>query len=116
MSDHITEAEALEDMYPGGDPRFMEPRKPYRNPHKGKRTVDNHERYRCLTTGCNPVLYGESQAEEHATATGHRTAKWPVRSAAGKRKARARNRNGYYDKYNTGAKSYTARKHLIGEP
>lgn len=62
-------------------------------------------RHRCLITGCNPYLVDQQTAQEHKEATGHRVAKWPVRSAAGKRKARARNRNGYYDKYNTGFKS-----------
>lgn len=65
-------------------------------------------RWRCLTTGCNPVL-NEVTAASHTTETGHRTAKWPVRSAAGKRKAKQRNRSGYYDKYNVGAKSAAAR-------
>lgn len=62
-------------------------------------------RWRCLVTGCNPKLYGEGAAEVHREAEGHRVAKWPVRSAEGQRRARARNRGGYYDKYNVGAKS-----------
>lgn len=66
------------------------------------------ERWRCLTTGCNPVLT-ELSAVEHRDVTGHRVAKWPVRSAEGKRRARARNRSGYYDRYNVGAKSFSAR-------
>ena len=66
------------------------------------------ERMRCLTTGCNPVLDAES-AKAHSESTGHRTAKWPVRSAEGIKKAKARNRNGYYDKYNVGKKSYSSR-------
>lgn len=61
-------------------------------------------RMRCLTVGCNPVL-DETTAAEHGQATGHRTAKWPVRSAAGEKKARKRNRSGYYAKYNTGYKN-----------
>lgn len=65
---------------------------------------------RCLTVGCNPVLYGQDQADEHVTANpGHRTADWPVRSTEGRRRAKARNRTGYYDRYNTGAKSAEAR-------
>ena len=65
-------------------------------------------RMRCLTVGCNPVL-DETTAAEHAQATGHRTAKWPVRSADGQKKARKRNRTGYYRKYNVGNKSPYAR-------
>jgi len=66
------------------------------------------ERWRCLVSGCNPVLDAAS-AEAHQTATGHRVARWPVRSAEGRRRARDRNRSGYYDKYNVGAKSYEQR-------
>lgn len=62
------------------------------------------DRWRCTTTGCNPVLFGEDAATAHREESGHRTAKWPVRSAEGKRRARARNRTGYYDRYNVGAK------------
>jgi len=65
-------------------------------------------RWRCLTTGCNPVL-DETLAEEHKKSTGHRVAKWPVRSAKGQKKAAKRNRSGYYDKYNVGEKSYVSR-------
>jgi hypothetical protein len=65
-------------------------------------------RWRCLTAGCNPVL-DEQKAQAHKDESGHRVAKWPVRSAEGKRRAKARNRNGYYDKYNVGAKSPEAR-------
>lgn len=72
----------------------------YPNPNKGKRFVNNKNRYRCLTSGCNPKLYGENSASKHSEDYGHRTAKWPVRSTEGKRKAEERNRNGYYDKYN----------------
>lgn len=61
-------------------------------------------RMRCLTVGCNPVL-DEKTAAEHGQATGHRTAKWPVRSAEGEKKARKRNRSGYYAKYNVGNKN-----------
>lgn len=66
---------------------------------------DQTNRRRCVVTGCNPVLIGDEAAAEHSKATGHRTANWPIRSAAGKAKARARNKSGYYDKYNTGAKA-----------
>jgi ribosomal protein S4 len=63
------------------------------------------QRWRCLTVGCNPVLYGQDQADDHVTAhTGHRVAKWPVRSQEGHRRARKRNQTGYYDKYNVGPK------------
>lgn len=63
------------------------------------------QRYRCTVVGCNPELYGERAAELHRAGLGHRTAKWPVRSAEGQRRARQRNRSGYYDRYNVGAKS-----------
>lgn len=66
------------------------------------------KRWRCLSTGCNPVLDEES-AKVHQFDTGHRVAKWPVRSAAGRRAAEKRNRTGYYDRYNVGAKSAEAR-------
>ena len=65
-------------------------------------------RWRCLQVGCNPRLDAAS-ASAHRTATGHRVARWPVRSADGQRKARQRNRSGYYDRYNVGAKSAEAR-------
>lgn len=70
---------------------------------------NNANRFRCTVVGCNPKLYGENAAEAHKKATGHRTAKWPVRSAEGERRARQRNKNGYYDKYNVGDKSAVAR-------
>lgn len=70
-------------------------------------------RWRCLKTGCNPLLFGVDQANAHADSEDHRVAKWPVRSEAGKRKARARNKSGYYDKYNVGEKSYDVRAHLF---
>ncbi len=54
-------------------------------------------------------MFGQDAADEHQAATGHRTAKWPVRSTEGRRKANERNRTGYYDKYNVGAKSAEAR-------
>ena len=69
---------------------------------------NQRKRWRCLTVGCNPVL-NETTAAAHAQETGHRVAKWPVRSRAGKAKAKQRNRSGYYDKYNVGEKSYEAR-------
>lgn len=66
-------------------------------------------RWRCLTTGCNPVMYGNEVAELHKDDSGHRVAKWPVRSAKGRKLARERNKSGYYNKYNVGAKSYENR-------
>lgn len=68
---------------------------------------DQPKRWRCLQAGCNPVL-NEQAADYHRDETGHRVAKWPVRSEKGKAKARRRNRTGYYDKYNVGAKAYPA--------
>jgi hypothetical protein len=59
----------------------------------------NSGRWRCLSAGCNPPLT-EATAREHSGATGHRVAKWPVRSVEGTRRAKARNRTGYYDSYN----------------
>lgn len=70
---------------------------------------NNSNRFRCTVVGCNPKLYGQESADGHNKETGHRTAKWPVRSAEGERKARIRNKTGYYDKYNVGAKSAVAR-------
>lgn len=70
---------------------------------------DQHNRWRCTVTDCNPVMRSIEAMERHRAETGHRTAKWPIRSAAGKAKARQRNRTGYYDKYNGGAKSAEAR-------
>lgn len=70
---------------------------------------DQTDRWRCCVAGCNPKMIGEAAAERHRADTGHRIAKWPIRSAEGKRRARARNRSGYYDKYNVGAKSAAAR-------
>lgn len=69
-------------------------------------------RWRCLQAGCNPVLDAAS-ATAHRTATGHRVARWPVRSPEGQRKARQRNRSGYYDRYNVGAKSRASRSPLM---
>jgi hypothetical protein len=66
-------------------------------------------RRRCLVAGCNPVLHGQDQADAHTTATGHRTSKWPIRSAEGRRRANVRNQTGYYDRYNVGPKSAAAR-------
>lgn len=70
---------------------------------------ENKNRWRCLAVRCNPKLYGEFAARRHQAVTGHRVAKWPVRSAEGKRRERERNRTGYYDKYNVGAKHATVR-------
>lgn len=64
-----------------------------------EKKVDNSQRYRCLTVGCNPQLFNEKTAQDHALAQGHKVAKWPVRSAAAQAKAKERNRNGYYKKY-----------------
>lgn len=64
--------------------------------------VDNTDWHRCTVTGCNPYLADADAAAEPTEETGHRTAKWPVRSAEG---ARERNMHGYYDKYNVGDKS-----------
>lgn len=72
---------------------------------------DQTNRWRCTVAGCNPVLIGETAAESHRDSKGHRIAKWPIRSKAGKKKAAVRNRTGYYDKYNVGAKSYENRGH-----
>lgn len=66
-------------------------------------------RWRCCITGCNPVLIGGEAATKHREETGHRIAKWPIRSAAGKAKAHARNKSGYYDKYNVGYKAAEVR-------
>lgn len=76
-------------------------------------SAKNKNRWRCLITGCNPKLYGEQAANEHKAETGHRVAKWPVRSPEGKRRSRLRNKTGYYDKYNVGAKSAAVR---LGRP
>ena len=75
--------------------------------------MSDYSRQRSLTVGCNPRLWNEAEAADHREETGHRTAAWPVRSAEGKRRARLRNRTGYYDKYNVGAKSYEAREQFI---
>ena len=65
-------------------------------------------RWRCLISGCNPIL-NEETAAKHKETTGHRVAKWPVRSADGQAKAQKRNQTGYYRKYNFGDKSPMAR-------
>lgn len=70
---------------------------------------DQTNRWRCLIVGCNPKLIGREAAEDHERLAGHRIAKWPVRSAEGKKKANARNKSGYYRKYNVGDKSPMAR-------
>lgn len=69
---------------------------------------NQRNRWRCTVVGCNPKLIGQAAADAHA-ATGHRVAKWPIRSPQGKAKARERNRTGYYDQYNVGEKSAAAR-------
>ena len=65
----------------------------------------NANRWRCLISGCNPLLASEAQALAHKEETRHRVAKWPVRSAQGEKLARIRNRTGYYDKYNVSYKA-----------
>lgn len=74
----------------------------------------NKDRWRCLQTGCNPLLKNEKQGATHKEKTGHRVAKWPVRSAKGISKADKRNKSGYYDKYNVGEKSAAARGLIPG--
>lgn len=63
------------------------------------------DRWRCTVTGCNPMLASQAAADAHRGVFGHRVAKWPVRSAEGKRRAKVRNRTGYYNRYNVGAKA-----------
>lgn len=70
---------------------------------------DQTNRWRCCVTGCNPKLIGKDAAEAHVAESGHRIAKWPIRSAEGKRKAAIRNKTGYYRQYNVGEKSPAAR-------
>lgn len=70
--------------------------------------MSNEGRWRCLITGCNPLLNATS-AQAHKEKTGHRVAAWPVRSAEGQRRAQVRNQTGYYRKYNVGDKSPSAR-------
>ena len=59
----------------------------------------NKTRHRCLVAGCNPYLENAEKATEHKNKTGHRTAKWPVRSKEGKRLAKERINGNYYKKY-----------------
>ena len=75
----------------------------------------NAGRWRCLESGCNPVL-DATTATSHREASGHRVAKWPVRSAEGQRRAKLRNQTGYYNKYNVGEKSYSTRAEHINGP
>jgi len=82
----------------------------YRPARRGRGEQDQTNRWRCTVTGCNPVLIGEDVASQHVEETGHRIAKWPIRSKAGKAKAEARNRNGYYRKYNTRDLAYSEPK------
>ncbi len=49
-------------------------------------------RWRCLVRGCNPGLWSESLALKHRAETGHRVARWPVRSPEGELKQRERYR------------------------
>jgi hypothetical protein len=72
---------------------------------------DQTNRWRCTVVGCNPVLIGNSAADSHSEASGHRIAKWPIRSKAGKKQAEVRSKTGYYDQYNVGSKSYENRGH-----
>ena len=69
-------------------------------------------RWRCLEVGCNPIL-NEQGALTHKELTDHRVAKWPVRSKAGKAKAKKRSETGYYDQYNVGLKSAAVRAPFI---
>lgn len=77
------------------------------NLKRGKKSKERAQtnRWRCLVVGCNPKLIGESAAAEHKSQTGHRVAKYPVRSEEGRKKAAARSASGYYDKYNVGYKA-----------
>lgn len=74
--------------------------------------MGTNQRQRCLTVGCNPKLNDPGVARAHSEETGHRTAAWPKRSAEGRRRARERGRNGYYDQYNGRLK---ARRHAVFE-
>lgn len=76
-----------------------------RKPTLSKKRVDNSKRYRCLVSGCNPLLIDKDAADKHKGSTGHRVAKWPVRSTEGEKKAKERNKNGYYKKYNKNSRS-----------
>ena len=87
---------------------------------KGSREAEkaNANRWRCMVTGCNPILEQDT-AEEHNSTTGHKVAKWPVRSKAGHEAAKVRNQSGYYIKYNNGDKTLQARVnggHMDGKP
>lgn len=67
-------------------------------------------RWRCLEVGCNPKLNGTT-AQQHKGQTGHRVAKWPVRSAAGEAKQRERNRlNPYSSPYDDHVRKCTANR------
>lgn len=50
------------------------------------------QRQRCTVVGCNPYLKNEAAGINHREQTGHRIARWPVRSVEGQRKQRERNR------------------------
>lgn len=70
----------------------------------------NNARWRCLEVGCNPLLRGHN-AQQHKEQTGHRVAKWPVRSEAGKAKQRERNRlNPYPSLISDHVRKYTANR------
>lgn len=107
-----TEADDIQD-HPGPEMEYDQTR---RRRSLGRPTGSHYrggdkpqpKRWRCLVTGCNPTL-NESTAQAHKDETGHRVAKWPVRSKEGKRRARERNRNGYYDQYNVGALAHPRR-------
>jgi hypothetical protein len=96
-----TEAEAMSDWLEGEDEPRLRVR--FRAPSR-KKAKDQSDRWRCLTVGCNPTL-NSTTAATHRDETSHRVAAWPVRSAEGRRRAAVRNRTGYYDRYNVGAKS-----------
>lgn len=67
-------------------------------------------RWRCLEVGCNPKLKGHT-AQQHKEQTGHRVAKWPIRSAAGEAKQRERNRlSPYSSPYDDHVRKYTANR------
>ena len=112
--DDGTEAEALSDWDDYGyeddetEEEFLPAPSRSRSPRSTAGDREQPDRWRCVVVGCNPRLDVDS-AGEHFRATGHRVAKWPVRSAEGKRRAAERNRTGYYDRYNVGAKSARVR-------
>lgn len=132
--DEGTEAEALAEWYDDEDDEldessrnsaekitrtssYSQPLDKLEKRELGKVKVEQHNnaqkndgRWRCLQSGCNPPLT-KLGAEKHKLESGHRVAPWPVRSVEGTRRAKARNRNGYYDKYNVGDKASRPRGH-----